>query len=135
MTTLRSRFPALVILSTLLSCSNSQAPANSLSLAASYHLRSIDGAPLPFNDGGGDIVDNGHVLRLGGDTIWIDRYTHSLSSGGLPGILLMAHGTWLGAQTGNIAVLQPLNASSQDTLFIGSGDTGRSTAIRTYGAT
>jgi hypothetical protein len=121
--TLRSRFATLSTLFALLACSNSQAPASSLSIAASYHLRSIGGTQLPFNDGGGGIVDSGHVLRLRGDTVWIDRYTHSLPTGGLPGTRFIAHGTWLGAQSGNIIVLQPLSASSQDTLFVGSGDT------------
>src|SRR5690348_15960693 len=87
MTTLHSRFATLITLFALLACSNSQAPTSSLSLGAGYHLRSIGGTPLPFNDGGGGVVDSGHVLRLGGDTIWIDRYTHALpSSEGLPGI-------------------------------------------------
>lgn len=123
MPTLHSRFATLMTLSALLACSNSQAPASSLSLAASYHLRSIGGAQLPSNDGGGGIVDSGHVLRLGGDTIWIDRYTHTLPTGGLPGTHIIALGTWLGVQSGNIIVLQPLGASFQDTLFLGSGDT------------
>lgn len=123
MTTLRSRFATLMTLFALLACSNPHAPTSSLSLAASYHLRSIGGTPLPFNDGG-DIVDSGHVLRLRGDSIRIDRYTHGLpSSEGLPGVHVVAFGTWLGVQSGNIIVLQPLLASDHDTLFIGSGDT------------
>lgn len=112
-----------MLVSGLLACSNSEAPANSLSLAASYHLRSIDGAQLPINDAGGAIIDSGHVLRLGHDTVWIDQYRHSPPSGGLPGLVTIAHGTWLGAQSGNVIVLHPLLASSQDTLYVGRGDT------------
>lgn len=123
MTTLRSRFAMLMILSALLACSNSQAPASSLSLAASYHLRSIGGIQLPIKNGGGSMVESGHVFRLGGDTVWIDQYSHTSSSGGLAGADLIAHATWLGAQSGNIIVPQPLSASSEDTLFVGSGNT------------
>lgn len=35
----------------------------------------------------------------------------------------IAHGMWLASQSGNIVVLHPLLASTQDTAFVGQGDT------------
>lgn len=108
----------------LAACSSSSAPRNSpLSLASSYHLRLIDGVPLPISQSGGGTIDSGHVRRLGGDTIYIDQYSHIPASAAFPGTVTIAHGTWLATESGNMVVLHPLLATEQDTAFVGMGDT------------
>lgn len=113
----------MIALSALLACSNSEAPSSSLSLAATYHLRSIGGVQLPISQPGGGFIDSGDVRRLGGDTVRIDRYSHSQPTNGLPGTQIIAFGTWLAVQSGNVIILHPLLASTIDTLFVGRGDT------------
>ena len=114
---------AAMSLGAALACSNSEAPSSTLSLAPTYHLRSIDGVQLPIVDAGGGSIDSGHVLRLGGDTVRIDEDSHVPPSGGFPGQQTIAFGTWRAAQSGNVIVLYPLLANTVDTAFVGNGDT------------
>ena len=108
--------------SALIACSNSEAPVSSLSLAAMYHLKAIDGVTVPIRDVAGEVLDSGHVIRLRGDTVRVDTYSHVPGSGGNPGIGVIALGTWLASQSGNVVALFPLIASSLDTAFL-TGDT------------
>ncbi|HKW47674.1 MAG TPA: hypothetical protein VJN70_09515 [Gemmatimonadaceae bacterium] len=78
---------------------------------------------MPIPNGGGGTIDSGWVHRLGGDTIFIAEYSHTPGSTGHPGVMAIATGTWLGSQSGNIVVLYPLLASTQDTAFVGQADT------------
>jgi hypothetical protein len=75
----RSLWPLLLLVA-VLACSSSEAPRSSLSLAATYHRRSIGSAPLPTNEAGGGTIDSGDVRRIGGDTVRIDTYSHSQPS-------------------------------------------------------
>jgi hypothetical protein len=109
-------------LAVLIACSSSEAPT-SPTFEPSYHLVSIDGATLPINEAGGGIIDSGHVVRHGGDTVAVDQITHVPPSGGNPQVTVINHGLWLAAQTGSVIVLKPLAASSQDTAFLGGSDT------------
>lgn len=117
------RLVAMITLTALPGCSSSEAPGTVVSFAATYHLRSIDGVQLPISMSGGGFIDSGHVLRVGDDTVRIDRWSHVPPAGGFPGQQTIAFGTWLAAQSGTTVVLQPLLASTVDTLFIGRGDT------------
>jgi hypothetical protein len=114
---------AMLILTAVAGCSSSDAPRNSLSIAATYHLRSIGGVSVPISQPYGEFIDSGHVRRVGSDTIWIERYSHAAPINGLPGIATIARGSWLGKQSGDMIVLYPLLASTVDTLFVGHGDT------------
>jgi hypothetical protein len=110
------------ISSAFIACSNPDGPNASGGFAQKYHLRSVDGVHLPIVDTGGEILDSGHVIRLGGDTVRVDDYSHLPGLGGMPGIGTIRLGTWLASQSGNVVALFPLIATSIDTAFL-SGDT------------
>lgn len=126
MTTRSGRLAVSAVLLLFAACSSASAPSTSLSLASTYHLRIIDGASVPFSvvEGGSVVTttDSGLVRRLGGDTVSIEEYSHSQGPTG-PGLVTIARGTWWGSQSGNVIVLHPIIASSQDTAFVGRGDT------------
>ncbi|MGE5732880.1 MAG: hypothetical protein ACM37U_13110 [Gemmatimonas sp.] len=103
-------------------CSDSTSPRSALTLAPLYHLRSIDGASVPFVSAQGDYTDSGRVIRLGGDTVRVDLVSHSPPANGNPGSTEISFGTWSATQRGNVVVLSPLIASTVDTATI-SGDT------------
>jgi len=91
-----------------------------------YHLKAIDGVmlPIPLQGGpAGSSLDSGHVLRLAGDTVRVDEYRHTPPSGSLPGTVVINLGKWAATQFGNTVVLFPIFAQSQDTAFLGAGDT------------
>jgi hypothetical protein len=113
-------FLSLTFLAALAACSNSEAPSSSLGLAPSYHLKTVDGVPLPIRDASGESLDSGRVLRLAGDTVRVDDYSHLPASGGNPGIGTIRLGTWVASQSGNVVALRPVTASSQDTAFLAS---------------
>jgi len=112
---------ALVGATALIGCSNDETPDVPLSISATYHLRSIDGAPLPITDAGGTI-DSGHVIRLAGDTVKVDQYSSTPPFGGAPGTIAIESGTWRATEFSNEIVLIPVLAQVIDTAFI-SGDT------------
>jgi hypothetical protein len=114
---------ALASLAMVIACSSSGEPGASLELARTYHLRSIDGVSLPISDPSGDILDSGHVIRLGGDTVRVDHYSHLPASGRGPLTGTISLGTWVASQSGDVVVLFPAIASSRDTAFLGHGDT------------
>ena len=112
----------LVASATLAACSSSEAPSSSLALKPTYHLKTIDGVRLPIVDASGESLDSGHVIRLSGDTVRVDDYSHLPGSGGTPGLGTIRLGTWVASQSGNVVVLLPVTASFQDTAFL-AGDT------------
>ena len=122
----RLPFVIVAFVATAAACSNTDAPNNQLTIAPEYHLKAIDGVPLPIvspDSIGGGSLDSGHVLRLGGDTVRVDHVSHSPPSNGHPGLTVINLGLWLGSQTGNVVVLWPAIASTIDTAFVGNGDT------------
>ena len=113
---------SLIGLVVLTACSSSEAPSSLPGFAPTYHLRTIDGVPLPIRDPSGESLDSGHVIRLAGDTVRVDDYSHVPPSGGLPGLGTIRLGTWVASPSGNVVVLRPVTATSQDTAFL-AGDT------------
>lgn len=110
-----------VVLAAGVACSSTESPAATLTLAPTYHLRSIDGVPLPI-DSNGEIADSGHFVRLHGDTVRTDRFSHVPPSRGNPGLGVIAVGTWRASQSGNVVIMFSLIAFATDTAFL-HGDT------------
>lgn len=107
-----------VCAATIAACSNDQAPDNSLTLARTYHLVSIDGKPLPFLLAA-DSIDSGHVIRRAADTVFIDQFHHTPSPTGGPPSAGVTERAWLASQTGSIIVLGPAGPTGVDTAFLG----------------
>jgi hypothetical protein len=118
----RLAFLIAAFVATAAACSSADAPNRPLTIAPEYHLKAVDGVPLPIVSGGGSL-DSGHVLRLGGDTVRVDHVISSPPSNGAPGIVVISLGLWVASQSGNVVVLSPAIASSIDTAFVGNGDT------------
>lgn len=119
----KATLSALASLAIAIACSSTGEPTASLALAPLYHLRVVDGVSLPIADVSGDILDSGHVIRLAGDTVRVDHYSHVPPSAGGPGIITISHGTWLASQSGDVVALFPVIANTRDTAFLGRGDT------------
>lgn len=105
----------------LLACSDATGVESTLTIAPMYHLKSIDGTAVPFENQG-NFTDSGHVVRLGGDTIRVDLFTHTPGMNGMPGIVVVSLGTWRATQTGSVIALAPLIAFAFDTATV-AGDT------------
>lgn len=102
-------------------CSSSEAPTTSLTLAPTYHLRSVDGVPVPITSSDGSSLDSGHVTRVGLDTIRVDHESHVPPSNGNSGLGIISVGTWRASQAGSVVVMSPLIARSVDTAFVDGG--------------
>src|SRR5437763_13835909 len=89
----------LITAALVAACSSTDAPLEPLTLAPTYHLRAIDGVPLPIAEGSSESLDSGHAIRKGGDTVRLDTYSHSPPAGGNPGIAVIALGTWHARQS------------------------------------
>ncbi len=103
-------------------CSDATGVGSAVTLAPVYHLRSIDGASVPFTSTDGEVTDSGRVRRLGGDTVLVDLYRHTPGTNGMPATGVVTLGTWRATQSGNVVSLSPLIAFAVDTATI-SGDT------------